>query len=447
MHQLAVLGLTKRARPTAVIGLILLLVIQAVALGVLLRDYPVTSCLRHTVLYGALLLVMLGLMIGLRVIARAGQPNLTLLLPVAVMPLLLRTFIGRRIALLSAVMITFFAYFAFYSTTGSIFSAGTALTYLTTGLLAVMIANERLNDVFGRVAFWVLGINLALTLSLMLQQGVDFTRAATWQTIGFTVVGQLLGYILAIGLTPYLEMLWRDDSIFTLNRLSNPNDPLLRQLLEEAPGTYHHSMMVANLAANAVAAVGGRQMLTRVACYYHDVGKLTRPLYFTENMPAGFVSPHNALTPAQSAEIIFAHVTDGVKMLRKRRMPQFIIDICAQHHGTTLMQYFYVTAKKADPLTREEDYRYPGPKPQTLEAAVVNIADTCEAAVRSMPHPTPDGIQSFVHKIINERLVDGQFDEAPITVAQLRVVEHSLNDGLASTFYNRIEYPKLEEDK
>ncbi|WP_125703555.1 HD family phosphohydrolase [Lacticaseibacillus daqingensis] len=445
MHQLAVLGLTKRGRPTPVIALALVVLVQLGMLAVLLAQYAPALRLKYATLYAALMLIMLGLMLGLRVMTKTGQVNLTLLLPVAVVPLLLRTFIGRRMALIGALMQTMLAYFAFYSTTGNIFTAGTAVTYLTTGLLAVMISHDRLTDVFGRVAFWVLGVNLALTLTLMLLQGANFARPATWQQLGFTLVGQLLGYLLAIGVTPYLELLWHDDALFTLNRLSNPNDPLLKRLLEEAPGTYHHSMMVANLAANAVAVVGGRQMLTRVACYYHDVGKLTRPLYFTENMPAGYVSPHDALTPQQSAQIIFAHVTDGVAMLKARKMPQFIIDVCAQHHGTTLMQYFYVTAKNADPTTEEPTFRYPGPKPQTLEAAVINIADTCEAAVRSMPHPTPAGIQAFVHKIINARLVDGQFDEAPITVSQLRQVEKSLNDGLASTFYNRIEYPKLKD--
>ncbi|WP_225047151.1 HD family phosphohydrolase [Lacticaseibacillus kribbianus] len=446
MHQLAVLGLTKQRKPLALIGLILLEVVQVATLWGLLRLYPPRERAKNAGLYAGVMLFMLAVMAGLRFVATTGQLNLTLLLPAAFAPLLLRTFIGRRFALLAALMQTLFAYYAFYSTTGYIFTGGTAVVYLVTGVLAVMISRVRLNDALGPVAFWVLGVNGVVNLSLLLMQGADFARASTWQTVGYTLIGLVLGYVLAIGVTPYLEMLWRDDAIFKLNKLSNPNDPLLKQLLEEAPGTYHHSMMVANLAANAVAAVGGRQMLTRVACYYHDVGKLTRPLYFTENMPAGYESPHHALTPQESAAIIFAHVSDGVAMLQKRHMPQFIIDVCAQHHGTTLMKYFYITAKNADPSTKESAFRYPGPKPQTLEAAVVNIADTCEAAVRSMKHPTPDGIATFVHNIINERVVDGQFAEAPISMAQFAVVEQSLVNGLASTFYNRIEYPKLKNE-
>ncbi|MFD1431841.1 HD family phosphohydrolase [Lacticaseibacillus yichunensis] len=446
MHQLAVLGLTKKnQRGGSLVAFILFLIIETVALSVVLSQCERNVRTKNAALYGALMLIMTGLMLAIRFVATTGGINLALLLPVAMVPLLLRSFVGRRMALLAALMQTFTAYFAFYSTTGTIFTGGTAVVYLATGILCVMIPKKRLNDVAARTAFWVLGVDLTLNLALLLLQGADFTTWSTWRAFLFVLAGQLLGYLLALGATPYLELVWRDDAVFKLNRLSNPNDPLLRRLLEEAPGTYHHSMMVANLSANAVARIGGRQMLTRVACYYHDVGKLTRPLYFTENMPAGFKTPHADLSPEESAKIIFAHVSDGVAMLKKRNMPQFIVDVCAQHHGTTLMKYFYIEAKNADPNTKESDYRYPGPKPQTLEAAVINIADTCEAAVRSMKHPTPAGIRQFVHNITNERITDGQFDEAPITVAQLRAVEQSLIDGLASTFYNRIEYPKLNE--
>lgn len=442
IHQLEVLGLTKRRAPWALFGLLLLVVIQTVALLALLRQYPAASQRKNALLYSGLMGLSVLVMLGLRFVAKTAGANLAMLLPAAFVPLLLRNFIGRRFALLAALMQTFLAFFVFYSTTGTLFTAATAISYLTSGVLAVMVQRKRLNDEARLVAFWVLGINLLLTMSTLLLQGARFTALTTWQSLGFVVVGQLLGYLLALGATPYLEMIWQDDSVFKLNKLSDPNDPLLRDLMEKAPGTYHHSMMVASLASNAVAAIGGRTMLTRVACYYHDVGKLKKPLYFTENQPAGFDSPHNHLTAEESAAIIFAHVTDGVAMLKARHMPKFIIDICQQHHGTTLMKYFYHEAKETDPSVSESDYRYDGPKPQSIEAAVVNIADTCEAAVRSMKHPTQAAIQTFVHNITNERLLDGQFDESPITVAQLRQVEASLVGGLTSTFYTRIEYPK-----
>lgn len=441
-RQLNVLGLTKRRAPWALFGLVLLVIVQTLALLALMRQYAAGDQRKNVLLYSGLMALTVLVMLGLRFVAQTSGANLALLLPAAFTPLLLRNFVGRRFALLAALMQTFLSFFVFYSTTGTLFTAATAVSYLTASVLAVMVHRGRLHNEARLVAFWVVGIDLLLTLTTMLLQGARFDAVATWQTLGFAVVGQVLGYALALGATPYLEMIWQDDAVFKLNKLSDPNDPLLRDLMAKAPGTYHHSMMVASLASNAVAAIGGRAMLTRVACYYHDVGKLKRPLYFTENQPNGFDSPHNHLTAEASAKIIFAHVTDGVAMLKARHMPQFIIDVCQQHHGTTLMKYFYHEAKTADPSTPEAAYRYAGPKPQTLEAAVINIADTCEAAVRSMKHPTAESITAFVRNITNERIADGQFDEAPITVQQLRIVGDSLVNGLTSTFYTRIEYPK-----
>jgi len=152
------------------------------------------------------------------------------------------------------------------------------------------------------------------------------------------------------------------------------------------------------------------------------------------------------LTPFESKEIIFGHVSEGVKMLEKAKLPQSIIDICAQHHGTTLMKYFYVVAKEKDDTVLESDFRYPGPKPQTKEAAVINIADSAEAAVRAMSHPTRETIENFVHNLINGRITDGQFDECSISLQELKLVEKSICEGLNGTFHSRIEYPTLKKN-
>ena len=251
---------------------------------------------------------------------------------------------------------------------------------------------------------------------------------------------------MSIGLHPYIELLLNDDSVLVLNELSNPNHPLLKQLLEEAPGTYHHSMMVASLSANAVAEIGGRSLLTRVACYYHDIGKIKHVNFFVENLPAGADNPHNFLLPEDSKEIIFSHVSEGVKILKKEKMPQLVIDICQQHHGTTLMSFFYAKAKERNPDVTEADFRYPGPRPQTREAAVVSLADTCEAAIRAMKEPTNEKIAEFVYDLVERRILDGQLDESGLTLAEIRIVEKSLINGLCSTFHSRIEYPKMKKE-
>src|SRR5699024_5123667 len=168
-------------------------------------------------------------------------------------------------------------------------------------------------------------------------------------------IGNVISLLLMVGLFPYIELLISDDSMIVLNELSNPNHPLLKQLLEEAPGTYHHSMMVANMSANAVAAINGRSLLTRVACCYHDIGKLKHANFFVENLPHGAENPHNFLLPEDSKQIIFGHVIDGAKILEQYHMPQMVIDICNQHHGTTLMKFFSVKAKERDPQTKESD--------------------------------------------------------------------------------------------
>ena len=167
-------------------------------------------------------------------------------------------------------------------------------------------------------------------------------------------------------------------------------------------------------------------------------------LFFVENLSSGTKNPHDLLTPFESRDIIFGHVSEGIRILKEAKMPQSIIDICAQHHGTTLMRFFYIKAKELDETVQESDFRYPGPKPQTKEAAVINIADSAEAAVRSMSNPTKETIETFIHQLINSRMTDGQFDECTISIKELKLVEKSICEGLIGTFHSRIEYPSLE---
>lgn len=262
---------------------------------------------------------------------------------------------------------------------------------------------------------------------------------------GFTIAGGLLTAIFVIGLMPFFETAFGILSPLKLVELSNPNHPLLRKLLTETPGTYHHSIMVGNLAEAAAEAVGADGLLCRVGSYYHDIGKTKRPSYFIENQ-LNIENPHDSIAPSLSKSIIVAHARDGVEMLKGHKMPKQIRDIAEQHHGTTLLKFFYhkavqLAGEDADKKVSEEDYRYPGPKAQSKESAIVGIADSVEAAVRSLRNPTVEQIDCLVQKIIKSRLDDGQFNECDLTLKELDTVAKALKETLLGIFHSRIEYP------
>ena len=245
---------------------------------------------------------------------------------------------------------------------------------------------------------------------------------------------------------PFFEAGFNILSTIRLIELSNPNHPLLKKILTETPGTYHHSVMVANLAESACEAIGANGLLARVGCYYHDVGKTKRPHFFIENQ-INNENPHDRLPPEASRDIIIAHAVDGAAELKKHKMPKEIVDIAEQHHGTTLLKYFYFKAKEENPETLESDFRYPGPKPQSKETVIIGLADSVEAAVRSMVNPTPDQIKTLVHNIVQDRLMDGQFNECDVTLKEIEIVKETFCETLNGIFHSRIEYPDFKQQK
>lgn len=260
----------------------------------------------------------------------------------------------------------------------------------------------------------------------------------------FAIVGGLLSGILALGILPFLEGTFNEVTTLKLLELSNPNNPLLRKLLMEAPGTYHHSMLVANLAEMAAEEVGANPVVARIGSYYHDVGKTERPYFFGENQMGG-ENPHNKITPNLSAMIIISHVKDGLELAKKHNLPQVIQDIIAQHHGTTLVKYFYYTMKNnsenPDDID-ENDYRYPGPIPNSKEAGVVMLADSTEAAVRSIKEPTKEKISDMVNNIINDKLSSGQLNNCDLTLKDIEKIRTCFLTTLNGIYHHRIEYPK-----
>jgi putative nucleotidyltransferase with HDIG domain len=253
----------------------------------------------------------------------------------------------------------------------------------------------------------------------------------------------ILSAAFTLGFLPYFEAVFGILSPLRLVELGNPNHPLLRKLLTEAPGTYHHSILVANLAESAAEAIGADGLLARIGAYYHDVGKIRRPRFFIENQ-MGRSNPHDKLSPHLSRTIILSHPADGVEILEQYRIPKPIRDIAAQHHGTTLLKYFYHKAlkQKCGSQVREADFRYPGPKAQFKEAAIVGICDSAEAAVRALARPTPERIEALVKKIIQERLEDGQFDECDLTLKELDAIARIVTETLVGMFHTRLEYPE-----
>lgn len=287
-------------------------------------------------------------------------------------------------------------------------------------------------------------VNLALALSFQTFNNSIFTMQTLYVAFfalfsGFISAGFVSSFI------PLVETLFQYTTNIKLLELANLNSPVLRELMVKAPGTYHHSVVVGNLAEAAAESIGANPLLARVAAYYHDIGKISKPLYFIENQ-AGEENRHDKLTPSMSALILISHIKEGVELARENRLGQPIIDIIRQHHGTALIKFFYERAKSqaasVGQTVEERDFRYPGPKPQTREAGIVMLADCVEAASRTILNPSPDRIQGLVQKLINNVFIDGQLDECELTLKNLHEIARSFTTILNGIFHHRVDYPE-----
>ncbi len=267
------------------------------------------------------------------------------------------------------------------------------------------------------------------------------------QNSAWGILNGFISAVLTIGTLPFLETIFDISSSFRLMELTNPNQPLLKQLLVDAPGTYHHSVVVGNLAEAATEEIGGNSLLARVGAYYHDVGKLRRPYFFAENQEA-YKNIHDDLEPSLSALVIASHVKEGVDMARKYKLPKSVIDIINQHHGTGLISYFYHRALQSNDdkssEVSEDSYRYSGPKPQSKEAGVILLADMIEAEARTLNNPTVSRIKNLAQNVINRNLVNGQLDDCNLTLRELSKIKEVFSRILTGMFHNRVEYPDEE---
>jgi len=219
------------------------------------------------------------------------------------------------------------------------------------------------------------------------------------------------------------------------------NRPILKRLQLEAPGTYHHSMVVGSLAEAAAEAIGANSLLSRVQAYYHDIGKLSKPEYYAENEPASSRSRHERLTPTMSVLVVKSHITEGLEMARKERLPRAVQNAIPEHHGTMVMAFFYHKALEHDPTARREDYCYPGPRPRSAETAILMLADGVEGASRALAEPTPSRIRGLVTRIIEERVQQGQLDDCGLTLQDLARIREAFIPVLTATFHVRAPYP------
>ncbi|MDQ8202821.1 HDIG domain-containing metalloprotein [Pelagicoccus sp. SDUM812003] len=356
--------------------------------------------------------------------------------PTVLAPILVAVLIGTGPGLLMALMISLFTAVMF----------GNRLDLLVMSFLASTVGIYFCRNLRkrGRVVTAGFFAGVSVAIFTLLFNRVD---GLPWPTIIYQMTGGLLTGlaegVLVVGLLPILEGIFRRTTDITLLELCDYNHPILRRMQMEAPGSWHHSLMVANLAENACNAIGANGLLARVACMFHDIGKLVKPEYFTENQLDGF-NPHDEKSPSFSALVIKSHVKEGVDLGLTYKLPRPVIDVIRQHHGTNLIRFFFHKAKqKADheAHVQESTYRYDGPKPQFKESAVILLADSVEAASRSLAKVTPQNVEELVDRIFQSNIDDGQLNDCPITIAEVAAIRESFIFTLLNSLHSRIAYP------
>jgi len=376
-----------------------------------------------------------------------GPAAVYCLLPLAAGPMLVSIFFGPASAILFAIVLAVLAAFVVDRQFNLLFY------YLIGSLVAihrVEDARDRTTPLKAGLAVGLVNSAVIIIFTLAIDEPLLSARTGAAVILGF--VGGVLSGVITTGLSPVAEWAFDYSTNVKLLELANMEQPLLRELMVQAPGSYHHSLMVGNMVEAAAKSIGANALLARVAAYYHDIGKIKKPLYFVENQ-AGGDNRHERLAPSMSSLILISHVKDGVELATDHHLGKAIQDIIQQHHGTNVISYFYQKAidlqeklksSKGGELSPVllEDYRYPGPKPQTKEAGLVLLADAVEAASRTVTEPTAARIQGMVQKITNKIFTDGQLDECELTLKDLNQIAKSFIQILTAIFHQRIDYPE-----
>ena len=397
---------------------------------------------RDLLVMGVLLVGLVGLAKGVVSVgggvARGQElPIFLYVIPLASGAMLVRLLISAEASVLFAVVLSALSGLLIDS------NLGIATFYLVTSLVGASgVAQVQSRSTILRAGLAAGLAGAALLLATRLFQGQLAQVDALYGLMG-AAAGGVLAAFMTLALLPAMEWLFAYTTDVTLLELANLNHPLLRDLILRAPGTYHHSMVVGNLSETACEAIGANGLLARVASYYHDIGKVKNSVYFAENFKPGD-NPHHRLKPSMSALIIRSHVKDTTEMLQEHGVPKLVIDTATQHHGKTLIEFFYHKAseqKEEDEEVHDEDYRYPGPKPQSREAGVIMLADGVEAAARSLGEPTEDRLRAVVQRVINGKFTDGQLDHCDLTLRDLHLIAKSFLQVLRGIYHQRPTYP------
>ena len=366
------------------------------------------------------------------------------LAPVALGAILLTGLLGKRAGLCGGLPMTVIIAGLAAAVSGDY--ANEMVYLLLTGIVSSVVSVQFLAEKPQRVRAVICGALVALTNLLMLLAVGMMTASDLHNTLGnavWSMASGLLSGLIAVGFQPVFEAIFNLATPSKLLELANPNQPLLRRLQMEAPGTYHHSIVVANLAEAAAERIGANPLLARTGAYFHDVGKLKRPMYFKENQRGE--NPHDHTDAYVSAAILTAHTRDGLQLAQRYHLPPEVQRIIVEHHGDTPVMYFYHKAlQQADGKPVDvKDFRYGGDRPGTKESAIVMLADTIEAAVRSMPDPTPQAIQRFIERLVRGKIEDGQLSNSPLSLHDIDGICEAFSKVLSGVFHERIEYPTV----
>jgi hypothetical protein len=428
-------------------GVALFLVLSLLSAVVVLYVVRFQHSLAHSLwkVVGVCLLVLVTLVLGLLL---SRSPYHAVLIPLTVTALILTIAYNPQFALLMSLSLTL----------GMVVTLGGRLSDLLVAMGGQAAAVMVLNHIRTRTRLVEVGV-IAGVGYLLMTVATELYTGQTWDLILFDagrglLWGVLAGFLVS-GLLPLVERCFSIITDVSLLELGDGSHPLLQELVRRAPGTYTHSMTVATLAEPAAEAIGANPLLARVGSYFHDIGKMLKPQYFIENQTGE--NRHDALEPALSTLIIIGHVKDGMALAEQYKLPRPIIDFIQQHHGTTLVEYFYREALKqqesqgnvpavadGQPHPLEPTFRYPGPKPQSRENGIVMLADAVESSSRALAVPTPGSLRKLVHDILMKRLLDGQFEESGLTLTELHVIEETLCKGLIALYHSRIKYPEPE---